>query len=297
MNEESLLSAVESILFSADRPVNLDRLKEVFGEDGPAKEDILAQVEKLKSRYQDQNYGFELREAQGGYQFTTKVQNAEFVRKFLQMKPFRVGRSALETLAIIAYRQPITRAEIDQVRGIDSSHLLRVLMERGLVKMDGKAEVPGRPVQYGTTPKFLETVGLASLSELPPLSELEQLQGDTEDPIKTLQAGLDRFMEESPVYEKAEGTITDGLDAIDTLIQTADRGGKDVYESPEAAAVAAENEEAMKAFQEFSKKKRKFGKKTVRFEDLTAGEPAPPEVDAEAMAVPEVPPPDPEVVN
>lgn len=270
MNEDNLISAVESILFSADRPIHLEKIREVFGEEGPSPEEIKAQIENLKTRYQDSRFGFELREAQGGYQFTTKVENAEYVRKFLQMKPFRVGRSALETLAIIAYRQPVTRAEIDQIRGIDSSHLLRVLMERGLVKMDGKAEVPGRPVQYGTTPKFLETVGLSSLGELPPLSELDQLQGDTEDPIKTLQAGLDRFMEESPVYEESEGSITEGLDAIDTLIQTADRGGKDVYESPEAAAVAAENEEAVKAFQESSRKKRRFPKKTVKFEELTA---------------------------
>ena len=283
MTSENLASALEAIFFAADKPVSVVRLQEVFGEDGPSPEEISEQIAVIRARYQDSSFGVELREAQGGFHFSTKVENGDWVRKFLQTKPFRVGRSALETLAIIAYRQPITRAEIDQVRGIDSSHLLRVLMERGLVKMDGKAEVPGRPVQYATTPKFLETIGLKTLSELPPLAELEQLQGDTEDPIKSLEAGLDRFMEESPGMDgPTTGTETEGLDEIDSMIQTADRGGKDVFESPLHAAVAAENEEAVRAFQESSKKKRKppYAKKTVHFEDLTANHVEPIEVSA-----------------
>lgn len=272
MDQDSLISAVEAILLAADRPVTVTRLKEVFGEEGPSESDIDVQLQRLKLRYATPEFGFELREAQGGFHFVTKVKNSEFVRRFLETKPFRLGRSTLEALAIIAYRQPITRAEIDSVRGIDSSHLLRSLMERGLVTMAGKAEVPGRPVQYATTPKFLETVGLASLAELPPLSELEQLQGDTEDPIKTLEAGMERFMTEAPDAATLDGRqATEGLEEIDSLIQTADRGGKDVYESPIHAAVATENEEAMKAWFEFSKPKRKFGKKTARYDEITAG--------------------------
>lgn len=295
MELEKLAGAVEAILFAADKPVSVTRLQEVFGEEGPTAEEITEQLKVIKERYLQGEFGVELREAQGGFHFTTKVENSEYVRKFLQTRPFRVGRSALECLSIVAYRQPVTRAEIDQVRGIDSSHLMRVLMERGLVQMAGKAEVPGRPVQYATTPKFLETIGLQSLSELPPLSELDQLQGDTEDPIKSLEAGLDRFMEESPGMDgEVTGTETEGLDEIDAMIQTADRGGKDVYESPVHAAVAAENEEAMKAFQESSRKKRKpfVKKKTVSFEDLTA--------QGDKLAEPiEVPPPtdNPNLVN
>jgi len=275
MELEKLASAVEAILFAADKPVSVPRLQEVFGEEGPTPEQLSEQLATLKAKYEDPNFGIELREAQGGFHFTTKVENSEVVRKFLQTRPFRIGRSALECLSIIAYRQPVTRAEIDQVRGIDSSHLMRVLMERGLVKMDGKAEVPGRPVQYATTPKFLETIGLQSLAELPPLAELDQLQGDTEDPIKSLEVGLSRFMEESPGMDgEVTGTETEGLEEIDAMIQTADRGGKDVFESPVHAAVAAENDEAVKAFQESSKKKRKGfpKKKTVSFEDLTSGQ-------------------------
>jgi len=299
METEKLASALEAILFAADKPTSVTRLQEVFGEEGPSAEEITEQVQLLKERYLKPEFGVELREAQGGFHFCTKVENSDWVHRFLQTRPFRVGRSALETLAIIAYRQPVTRAEIDQVRGIDSSHLLRVLMERGLVQMAGKAEVPGRPVQYATTQKFLETIGLASLAELPPLTELDQLQGDTQDPIKSLETGLSRFMEESPGMDaEVTGTETEGLEEIDAMIQTADRGGKDVYESPVHAAVAAENDEAVKAFQESSKKKRKppFTKKTVQFEDLTS---TPSEAVSEPIIEPllEVAPTDSELIN
>ncbi len=180
MELDILKSAVEAMLFIADRPVTVERLMEVFGEEGPSPKEVAEVLKGLKEKYEEPSYGFEIREAQGGYQFSTKIPNATWIQKFQQTKPFRVGRSTLEALSIIAYRQPITRAEIDAVRGIDSSHLLRTLIERGLVRMCGKAEVPGRPVQYGTTPKFLETVGIQSIAELPPLTELSELSGDTE---------------------------------------------------------------------------------------------------------------------
>ena len=235
MEQENLTSVVESILFVADRPVTLNRLKEVFGEQAPSDETLQEAIRSLRERYERTASGFELREAQGGFQFCTKVDNAEWVRKFLATKPFRLGRSALEVLSIIAYRQPLTRAEIDQVRGIDSSHLLRVLIERGLVKMAGKAELPGRPVQYATTPRFLEVVGLETLAQLPPLSELDQLQGDTEDPIKTLESGLDRIMAETKTVESTFADDTEGLQAIESLLQTAEGGEKEVYESKDHA--------------------------------------------------------------
>ena len=246
MEQERLKSAVEAILFASDRPVSVSRLKDVFGEEGPSEDDFGQAIRNLKERYQNPEYGFELRgEPATGVHFCTKVSNVEFVQKFLAMKPFRVGRSALEVLAIIAYRQPLTRAEIDQVRGIDSSHLLRVLIERGLVKMAGKAETPGRPVQYATTPRFLETVGLTSLQELPPLTELEQLQGDTEDPLKKLEDGLERIIADSPTSKEIVMEAEEGLNAIDSLIKPRKASEKKSTQSAEHAQVARENEEAV----------------------------------------------------
>lgn len=272
MEINGITTAIESILFAADKPVSTARFLEVFSDLNPKKEDIENALAFLQKRYEANEYGFELRQAQGGYHFTTKPQNADWVRKFLETKPFRLGRSSLEVLAIIAYRQPMTRAEIDAVRGIDSSHLLRTLMERGLVKMAGKAEVPGRPVQYATTPKFLEVLGLDDLAHLPPLSELQQLQGDTEDPIKTLEKGLDRFITEELSDQEEVGNLElqQGLDEFSNLIQSADRSQDEVYESKEHAEVARANQEALRAFQETTPYRKR--KKTVSYNDLHLGE-------------------------
>jgi segregation and condensation protein B len=249
---EEFMPAIEAIFFTADHPVSIERLKEVFGESSPTEEQLSKCVEKLREKFREHGFGFEIREAQGGFHFVTKVENSEYIRRFLATKPFRLGRSSLETLAIIAYRQPITRAEIDKVRGIDSSHLLRTLMERDLVKMAGKADVPGRPVQYSTTPRFLEILGLKSLGELPPLTELDQLQGHTEDPEKLVEAGLDKFMKEKMTPEET-GEDTQGLSEIESLIDSVQKTPKEVYESPLHAEVAAENEAALEAFLSFMK--------------------------------------------
>ncbi len=256
MEQEQLTSVIESILFVSDRPVTLTRLVEVLGAEVVSEQEISSLIETIKAKYTDSLSGFELREAQGGFHFCTKAANSEWIRRFLQTKPFRLGRSALETLSIIAYRQPITRAEIDKVRGIDSSHLMRTLIERGLVKMAGKADVPGRPVQYATTPRFLEVTGLQTISELPPLSELEQLQGTADDSTKPMEDGLERFIQDTPtpaeVFED-----TQGLEEIDTLIQSAQRADKEIHESPIHAEVAQENEAALEGFLAFQKPFRK----------------------------------------
>jgi segregation and condensation protein B len=272
MELERLASVVESILFAADKPISIARLIEVFGETAPSEGDFNEALFLIKQRTETPQCGFQLREAQGGFHLVTKPENVEWVQKFLETKPFRLGRSSLEVLAIIAYRQPITRAEIDQVRGIDSSHLLRTLMERGLVKMTGKADAPGRPVQYGTTPKFLETVGLNTMNDLPPLSELEELQGDTKDPLKSLEEGLDRLIQEEP--ETALATAEQdqkGLEELSYLIDSARQGSKEVYASPAHAEVAESNEQAANSLQGASKFRKK--KETnVPEEILTAEE-------------------------
>lgn len=283
MEAVPFVSAVEAILFAAERPASFDRLREAFGDPCPNNEQLQEAIDQIQTRYAEPDRGFMLRKAQGGYHFVTKVENAEFIRRFQASKPFRLGRSALEVLSIIAYRQPITRAEIDQVRGIDSSHLLRTLIERGLVRMAGKAEVPGRPVQYGTTQKFLEVIGLASTAELPPLSELNQLQGDTEDPQKRMEEGLDKFL--APMKGSAgageEAALDDGTDPmlgeIDSMIQNADHAPKEVYASALHREIAEANQEALEAFQAANRRRpRKKDAaaeppKAVTFEELTGG--------------------------
>ncbi len=281
-------SATEAVLLAADKPVSIERLREVFGEESPSAEELEKIFERIAERHQGVQSGITLRKSLGGWQFATRSENAKFVQLFLATKPFRLGRSSLETLSIVAYRQPVTRAEIDQVRGIDSSHLMRVLMERGLVRMAGKADLPGRPVQYATTPKFLETVGLSSLADLPPLSELDSLKGDTPDPIKELEAGLDRFIQETPTQLELSHQTTEGLGEIDALISKAEEAPKEVYGSQEAAEVAKSNEEALLAYQESSKRVRSARrKKTITFDELTGA--APDTAAEEAVSEMEVP--------
>lgn len=268
MEQEELSSVLESILFVTDKPVTRQRLMEVLGEEVISEQELSSIITVLQQKYSAPSHGFELREAQGGVHFCTKVSNAEWVRKFLATKPFRLSRTALEALAIIAYRQPITRTEIDKVRGVDSSHLVRTLIERGLVKMAGKADVPGRPVQYATTPRFLEVVGLNNLSELPPLSELEQLQGSVEDTLKPLEQGLERFISEKTELSQNMDD-TEGLQEIEGMLSTVQHADRQIYESKEHAEVAQENEAALEGFLAHNKPFRKQRKKDNAVEALT----------------------------
>lgn len=252
MDTETRTATIEALLFTSDKPVPVSRLCEVLGEESHSQEAIFESLEQIKSRYLNHSFGFELREAQGGYHFVTKPAHGEWVRKFLAMRPFKLGRSALETLAIIAYRQPVTRAEIDKVRGIDSSHLLRTLIERGIVKMAGKAEVPGRPVQYKTTPRFLEIVGLPSLADLPPLTELEQLQGHTQPNEAPLEEGLEKFLAvESGDAAPVPDDDPTGLAEIEGLIHSAGTVDNEIYASPLHAEVARENQASLDGFLTF----------------------------------------------
>lgn len=274
MESSQLASVIESLLFISDKPVTVERLAEVLGAEEATPATIQEHIHNIKEKYATGDHGFELREAQGGFHFCTKTANAEWVRKFLMTKPFRLGKSALETLAIIAYRQPITRAEIDKVRGIDSSHLMRTLIERGIVRMAGKAEVPGRPVQYGTTPRFLEITGLKSIAELPPLSELEQLQGHSETPERNMEAGLEEFIADTTALSEQLGEETAGLEAIDTMIQSARKAETEIYASEVHAEVARANEEALEGFLETFKplRKRRGGEEVQAAEETAPAE-------------------------
>ena len=160
----------ESVLFAAAAPVSLRRLVDIL--DGPTAREVQAALARLKEHYGPRQRGIQLVEVAGGYQFRTARENAEWVRAVFRDKPARLGRAALETLAIVAYKQPVTRAEIEAIRGVDVDGVLNTLLARQLVKISGRKEAVGRPLLYTTTPEFLETFGLKELSELPSLKEL-----------------------------------------------------------------------------------------------------------------------------
>jgi len=135
-------------------------------------------LEGLLAEYGEMERSFQLVEVSGGYQFRTKTEYAPWIHKLRKVRPIKLSQPALETLAIVAYRQPIVRSEIEQIRGVDSGWVLHSLLEKGIIKILGRKEVPGRPLVYGTTRRFLEIFGLRDLSGLPTLQELESLKGE-----------------------------------------------------------------------------------------------------------------------
>jgi len=174
MDDFEIKPILESLIFISDNPVPLDTLIEILPESN--KEAILEGIEQIKRDYAEASKGFELIEVAGGYQFRTKPRWAEWVNRLKKAKAVKLSRSALETLAIIAYRQPIIRPEIEEIRGVDSGWVLRTLLEKGLIRIVSRRDIPGRPIVYGTTKAFLELFNLNTLSDLPTLKEIEPPQ-------------------------------------------------------------------------------------------------------------------------
>ena len=171
MDDFQIKPIVESLIFISDSPVRLETLIEILPESN--KEAILEGIAQLKQEYAEDSKGFELVEIAGGYQFRTKPRWAAWVNRLKKAKAVKLSRSALETLAIIAYRQPIIRPEIEEIRGVDSGWILRTLLEKGLIRIVSRRDIPGRPLVYGTTKAFLEIFNLNTLSDLPTLREIE----------------------------------------------------------------------------------------------------------------------------
>jgi segregation and condensation protein B len=170
-----LQSCIEALLFYSDRSVSLKKLKEMLemteAEDAP----ILEAIANLKEAYAATTHGFEVAEIAGGYQLRTKSSKAPLLRKLAKIQIQRLSRGAMEALTICAYKQPCTKDDIDQVRGVDSSHFIRTLLDRKLIEVSGRSEAAGRPMIYATTDTFLELFGLMDLKGMPPLREIEAM--------------------------------------------------------------------------------------------------------------------------
>jgi len=171
MDNLDIKPILESIFFISDSPIRLETLIEILPESN--REVIMEGIGRIKTEYEEDSKGVELVEIANGYQFRTKPRWAEWINRLKKAKTVKLSRSALETLAIVAYRQPIIRPAIDEIRGVDSGWVLRTLLEKGLVKMMGRKDLPGRPMIYGTTRTFLELFGLNTLADLPTLKEVQ----------------------------------------------------------------------------------------------------------------------------
>lgn len=169
----SLKSVVESLLFVADTPLTLDRLCSILEEH--ERRDISAAVAELLADYGEGTRGIYLAEVAGGWQLRSRPENADYLRRLNRSRPYRFSNSSLETLAIVAYRQPITRAEVEYLRGVDSGGVLKTLLEKKMLRILGKKDIPGRPLIYGTSREFLEAFNLKDLASLPTLKEVQEL--------------------------------------------------------------------------------------------------------------------------
>ncbi len=171
--DESRL-AIHALLFVSDRPVSADRLAEALGD--VDKDVVVNLLDELREDLQNSGVPYRLREIAGGYQLVTNPKFAPNIRRLLQIKKSnKLSRTALETLAIIAYKQPVTRAEVESVRGVSVAYAFDTLQEKRLIKVVGVAEVPGRPKLYRTTEEFLVHFGIKSLKELPSMDEIREL--------------------------------------------------------------------------------------------------------------------------
>jgi segregation and condensation protein B len=224
MSDQSLSRVLEAVLLAAGRPVNVEQMRELFEEAcRPDAEEVLTALTELGASCSDRAY--ELREVASGWRLQVRAEHADVVSRLWQERPSRYSRALLETLALIAYRQPITRGEIEDIRGVTvSSTIMRTLQERNWIRVVGHREVPGRPELLGTTRDFLDYFGLRSLDDLPTLAELRDLddikvqlefpgnQGVTAA-LPAPAAELQDDLEDDAVVEDEEGDDTSAPDS------------------------------------------------------------------------------------
>lgn len=171
MDRSEAKQILEALLFASEKPLSIEEVRQVLEEE--TTKDIRALIDELKDEYEAQARGFRIYEIAGGYQVSTHPGFAPWLKKLHgSRRTSRFSKPALETLAIVAYRQPVTRAEIESIRGVNVEGVLKTLLEKEMVRIKGRKDSPGRPIIYGTTDQFLEYFGLRNLSELPTLEEL-----------------------------------------------------------------------------------------------------------------------------
>lgn len=222
---------LEALLFNAQKPLSASELRELLvatakqeeSADAPARafkkttiQDITAALESLEKEHAAAQRSFRLACVAGAWQFVSQPEYASWLRVLVGEKPRppRLSQAALETLAIIAYRQPITRAEMEQIRGVSVDGVMATLVERGLVVALGRAEVIGRPVTYGTTSAFLEYFGLGALADLPDADELRRIEVQRPEPLATVEQDLPTVLQESapPSQGEAVAAVNQALE-------------------------------------------------------------------------------------
>jgi segregation and condensation protein B len=221
MSPERARTVVEALLFLAEQPLAVEEIRRVTGLEAAR---VRRSLDELAGHFRDGVSGIVLQEVAGGWQLRTSPDVVDFARRFLRVKPQRLTRAALETLAIVAYRQPVTRPEIEDIRGVDCGAVVKALLERRLVKILGKKEEPGRPILYGTTREFLEFFALKDLASLPTLREFHELSEEhreivekAPEPEREPIAGLVDELKDERLRAELEAKRAEGDAALDEL--------------------------------------------------------------------------------
>jgi segregation and condensation protein B len=213
LTEDEITSVVESLLFATDKALSPAVMKSAFAGTKVRVGDIRKALQRLQVEYAGANRGVILEEVAGGFQLRTKPDNMKYLKQTVKGRPFKLSGPALEVLSIVAYKQPCVKNQVDEIRGVESGHLMRGLLERGIIRFAGKSDLPGRPMYYETTKKFLEIFGLRSLQELPSLNEIDQIlpEGidETEEKKETLGDLTGRLSEKvGSSYSEGEEELT-----------------------------------------------------------------------------------------
>ena len=232
IDARELKAILEAILFVSPEPVPVARLMSIVGT--VSKVEVVQALEIFRHDLEQQGRGIQLVQVAGGYRLVTKQEYGPWLKRMEKAKAVqKLSRSALESLAIIAYKQPLVRAEIEEIRGVETSGVLRTLCERKLVRIVGRKDVPGRPIMYGTTKFFLEHFGLQDLSQLPPLREFKEL-GESEQALLPIENESPEGIESSETPYSGELPITSDLAEGETRMAfEAETNGELIHEPVE----------------------------------------------------------------
>lgn len=258
--DSHISNIIESIIFTAEQPVKKSFLMEILRMEGTANEEETASPEEkielndegleeilgeLEKKYQSDQYPFEIRKVAEGYQFFTKRSYYAYIKRAtLTKNQKRLSRAALETLAIIAYRQPITKAEMEFIRGVNCDYAVQKLLDKQLVSITGRAEAPGRPLLYATSPFFMQYFGIKDMTDMPKLKEFEEL---AEDHLEQFKLHQEKQLSDDAEETKSEaGTLLERGEEGESQAAEASSNGVGQEEAPQqpAAEGAGTDEEA-----------------------------------------------------
>jgi segregation and condensation protein B len=281
---EDLKNIIDSLLFVAEEPLSLERLKKILPQaDAQTLSEAFA---ALKAEYDARPGGFYVAEVAGGYQFRSRPEYTSYIRRMVDPKPLRLSKAAMETLAVIAYKQPIIRADVEHIRGVDCGGVLRVLLERKLVRVLGRKEIAGRPLIYATTKTFLETFDLKDLRDLPSPKEIEEFG----KPPLEMRAGITIEPDEGEASPAEATGAPDPADGYEESAPQEPFPAETAVEEPEAAPEVPATDESVEGETPAAAEDAGAPGQADGYEESTSQEPLPEETAVEEPeAAPESP--------